>query len=213
MPPLSIAIIGTGAVGTALARAFAGLGHAVVLGARDVTSSRARALADETGARLTTSAEAVRDATLVVLAVPGPAAVETTRGLGDLGGAVLLDTTNAVGPGLTYAPAADGRSLGEQVADAAPTARVVKGFCTLSAHHMGDGHLGNSRIALFLAGDDPDAVATVAGLAEALHFEPVVVGGLAKARLTEAMAVAWISLARGGFGRGFAFGLLRDDDA
>jgi predicted dinucleotide-binding enzyme len=78
---------------------------------------------------------------------------------------------------------------------------------------MGDGRLGNGRIALFLAGDDPDAVATVAGLAEALHFEPVVVGGLAKARLTEAMAVAWISLARGGFGRGFAFGLLRDDDA
>jgi predicted dinucleotide-binding enzyme len=213
MSPLPIAVVGTGNVGSSLARAFSGLGHTVVLGARDVASDRARALADATGARIASPADAARGADLVVLAVPGEAAVETARGLGDLGGAVLLDTTNAVGPGLTYAPGADGRSLAEQVAAAAPTARVVKGFSTLSAHHMGDGRLGGGHIALFLAGDDAGAVATVAGLAEALHFEPVVVGGLAAARLTEAMAVAWIALARGGYGREFSFGLLHGDAA
>lgn len=206
---MTFAVIGTGAVGSALARAFAGLGHTVVLGSRDPSAPSVRALAGEISAAVAVPAEAVRGADVVVLAVPGEAAVETARRLGDLRGAVLLDTTNAVGPGLAYAPAADGRSLAEQVAAAAPSARVVKGFSTLSAHHMGDGRLGGGRIALFLAGDDADAVATVAALAGALHFEPAVVGGLRQARLTEAMAVAWIALARGGFGRDVAFGLLR----
>lgn len=204
---MTIAIIGTGNVGGALARAFAGMGHTIRLGARD--AGGAHPLASAVGASVHPPAEAARGADLVVLAVPGGVAVEAAAALGDLGGAVLLDTTNAVGPGLRYA-AAGGPSQAERIAAAAPTARVVKGFHTLAAEHMTDGRLGGSRVALFLAGDDTDAVATVAGLAEALHFEPVVVGPLAAARLTEPMALVWITLmAQRGYGRDFAFGLLR----
>jgi len=204
---MTIAIIGTGNVGGALAHAFAGLGHTIRLGARDTAG--ARPLADAVGASVHAPAGAAHGADLVVLAVPGGAAVEAASALGDLGGAVLLDTTNAVGPRLTYA-AAGGPSQAERIADAAPTARVVKGFHTLAAEHMGDGRMGGPRVALFLAGDDADAVAAVAGLAEALHFEPVVVGPLAAARLTEPLALVWITLmAQRGYGRDFGFALVR----
>ena len=207
---MTIAIIGAGNVGGALGRAFAGLGHAITFGVRDPDAPAPRALADETGAALAAPADAVRGADLVVLAVPGAAAVEAARALGDLGGAVLLDTTNPVGPGLLPTPDSDGRSLAERVAAAAPSARVVKGFHTLAAQHMGDGRMGGQRAALFLSGNDAAAKRSVAGLAEALGFEAVDTGGLDRARLTEPVALLWITLAaRQGWGRDFAFAVAR----
>lgn len=204
---MQIAVIGTGHAGGALGRAFAGLGHAVTFGAR---APAARALADEIGGLLARPEEAVRGADPVVLAVPGRATVETARALSDLDGVILLDTTNPVGPNLLPAPAARGRSQAKRIADAVPGARIVKGFHTLAAEHMGAGTLGGHPIALFLCGDDADAKATVAGLASALGFEPVDVGGLDRARLTEPLALVWITLAlREGLGRDLAFGLLR----
>lgn len=208
---LRIAVIGAGNVGGALARAFAGLGHAITLGVRDPDAERVRALAANTNAQLTLPSDAAQRADLVVLAVPGSVSVEAAASLGDLTGTILLDTTNPVGPGL-LPPPGDGRSLAERVARAAPGARVVKAFHTLAAEHMGYGQLGGRRIALFLCGDDPDANGTVAGLASDLGFEPVDVGGLDRARLTEPMALVWITLAtRQGVGRDVAFGLLRPD--
>ncbi|MDX1421046.1 MAG: NAD(P)-binding domain-containing protein [Rubricoccaceae bacterium] len=209
---MHIAIIGSGSVGGALGRAFAGLGHTITFGVRDPDRADVRALADATGASLAAPAGAVRDAALVVLSVPGAAAVEIARGLGDLSGKVLLDTTNPVGPSLLPTPDAEGRSLAERIAAAAPGARVVKGFHTLAAQHMGDGRFGGQRTALFLSGDDADAKATVADLAERLGFEAVDTGGLDRARLTEPLALLWITLAaRQGWGRGFAFALARDE--
>lgn len=207
---MHIAIIGAGNVGRALGRAFARLGHTIAYGLRRPDDPDARALADETGATLAAPAEAVRDADLVVLAVPGEAGPEAARALGDLSGKVLLDTTNPVGPNLLPAPDAEARSLAERIAEAAPGARVVKGFHTLAAQHMGDGRFGGQRSALFLSGDDADAKATVAELAEALGFEAVDTGGLDRARLTEPLALLWITLAaRQGLGRDFAFALAR----
>ena len=205
---MQIAVIGAGKVGSALGEAFAGLGHAVTFGVRDLDGDRARALASEFA--LAAPAEAAQAADLVVLAVPGRAAVEAARALGDLSGKVVLDTTNPVGPGLLPTADAGGRSLGERVAAAAPGARVVKGFHTLAAEHMGRGRLGGHRVALFLCGDDPDAKRAVAGLADGLGFEPVDVGALDRARLTEPLALVWVTLAaRQGYGRDFAFALAR----
>ncbi len=180
--------------------------------ARDPEDPQARALAEEVEADLATPVESARGADLVVLAVPGGAAVEAARALGDLAGKILLDTTNPVGPGLLPTPDPAGRSLAERVAEAASGARVVKGFHTLAAEHMGQGRLDGRPAALFLCGDDADAKAAVAGLAEGLGFEAVDVGGLDRARLTEPLALVWITLAvRQGLGRDFAFALLRAD--
>ncbi|MEO0558767.1 MAG: NAD(P)-binding domain-containing protein [Bacteroidota bacterium] len=208
MSPLSIAIIGTGSVGSALAQAFGSLGHTLTLGVRDVDALSARDLADELAANVAPPVEAVRGADIVVLAVPGSVTVDVARSLGDLSGTLVLDATNPVGAGLLPPHQPDGRSLAEQVADMLPGAHVVKGFNTLAAEHMGLGRLGTQPIALFLCGDDPAAKQTVIELAEALGFEPVDMGGLDRARLTEPLALAWITLARRQ-GRNVAFSLAR----
>lgn len=208
---MHIAIIGAGNVGTSLGRAFAGLGHTVTYGVRDPDSPKARSLS--AGASTAHPAAAAGAADLVVLAVPGKAAIEAAGTLGDLSGKILLDTTNPVGPNLLPPPSPDGCSQAERIAEATPGARVVKGFHTLAAEHMGDGHLGGQRMALFLCGDEAEAKGTVAGLAEALGFEAVDVGGLDRARLTEPLALVWITLAaRQGRGRDFGFALVREAD-
>jgi predicted dinucleotide-binding enzyme len=59
-------------------------------------------------------------------------------------------------------------------------------------------------------GDDAAAVDIAVSLARDLGFDAHPFGALANARLLEPMALVWIKLAMvHGFGRGFAFGLLR----
>jgi predicted dinucleotide-binding enzyme len=207
---MTIVLIGTGSVGAALGSAFAGLGHRIVFGSRHPEREDVRSLASETEAAVLPPEDAVRGADLIVLAVPGEVAAETAASLGDLGGAVLLDTTNAADWNRLLPPEAE-LSLGEQVQAAAPAARVVKGFHTLAAQRMGSGRFDSGRASLFLSGDDADAKALVADLAEALGFEAVDTGGIDRARLTEPMALLWISLAGPqGWGRGFSFAVVRD---
>ena len=112
---MRIAIIGSGSVGSALARAFAGLGHRVTIGKRDPEDADARTLANDVGADVAQPREAARQAEVVVLAVPGRVAVDTAGSLGDLAGKIVLDATNAVGADL-LPTGDDGTSQVERIA-------------------------------------------------------------------------------------------------
>ncbi|MEM6337243.1 MAG: NADPH-dependent F420 reductase [Bacteroidota bacterium] len=207
---MRIAVIGTGNVGQQLARAFSSVGHEVVFGTRDPHSETSQALAETMDAGMASPREAAQSADLVALAVPGQAVLDTAQTLGDLSGTIVIDPTNPVGPGLLPPASGDERSQAERLADLLPGARVVKAFNTLAAEHMTQGHLGGRPIALFVCGDDAEAKTVLMGMASDLGFEPVDVGGLDRARLTEPLALVWITLAvRGGYGRNFAFSLTR----
>ena len=205
---MNIAIIGTGNVGTALGRGWARNGHTITYGTRDPEDASSReGLAQTPGARLAPSAEAARTADVVVLAVPSAAVEAVLADLGDLGGRVLIDATNPIGPGITHAAATSG---GEQTASWAQNARVVKAFNTTGFENMLDADYGAHRPAMFFAGDDEEAKTTVAALVEALGFEPVDAGPLSRSRELEHLATLWISQAlQHGQGRGFAFAVLR----
>ena len=63
---------------------------------------------------------------------------------------------------------------------------------------------------IFAAGDDADAVKTVASLARDVGFDAVALKGLVMARQLEQLAWLWIDMAvKQGYGRDFAFALLR----
>jgi predicted dinucleotide-binding enzyme len=205
---MTIAIIGTGNVGRALGRGWSKAGHAVVYGTRSPDGDSAqKALADTARARLAAPDEAARDAEVVVLAVPWNAAEAVVDDLGDLGGRVLVDATNPIGPGITHAAATSG---GEQVAAWAANARVVKAFNTTGWENMADADYGDHRPAMFIAGDDADAKTIVADLAEALGFEAVDAGPMSRSRELEHLATLWVSQAvLQGRGRDFAFAVLR----
>jgi hypothetical protein len=187
-----VAVLGTGSVGTALARGWATAGgYDLVLGSRS---------AGDPDADLATPAEAAGSADVVVLAVPGTAVVDVARDLATtLAGRVVLDATNG--------PVPEGSdSIAEAVAAAAPDASVAKAFNTIGANRMTAPGFPDGTASMFVCGDAP-ATAVAAELAAALGFDVVEAGDLAAAAHLESLAWAWIHLSRR-YGRDIGFRLL-----
>jgi 8-hydroxy-5-deazaflavin:NADPH oxidoreductase len=189
-----IAIIGTGRMGSGFATAFARAGHEVVLGSRDAAAAAART--GELGAAGVSSyADAVRGADVVMVAVPGTALEETLPLLGDLNGKVVVDCTNRFVDGrLEGTPRAYAHEL---IQAAAPEARVVKAW-----NHVGSGRLtapevGGQAPSVLVAGDDEGAKGLVASLAREIGFDPVDVGSAKAARSLTMLAAALSGLALG----------------
>jgi predicted dinucleotide-binding enzyme len=206
---MKIAVIGAGHVGAALARHWKTLGHDVTFGVPDPGNDKARAAAAETGVPARKPAEAAAEADVVLLAVPGHLAVEAARGLGDLQGKILVDATNPIKAGFAGLDHPAGLSGAEQVAAAAPRARVVKAFNTIGFETMAQPRREGRSSMLLLSGE-AQAVETIAALARAMGFEPLVLGGLECARMQEEHALLWIYLAfKAGHGRDWAFSVVR----
>ena len=208
---MRIGVIGAGNVGGTLGRRWAGAGHDVTFGIRGSLGRDLRKIleASQGRARAATVAEAVRDAEVVVLAVPWAAVPEVIQSAGELTGKVVVDCTNPLQPKMAGVEVPPAGSAGEQVAQWARGARVVKAFNTTGAENMADPRYADGAASMLVAADDKKAKATVMGLASDLGFEPVDAGPLRQARLLEQFALLWISLAVGGQGRGIAFRLMR----
>lgn len=186
----TVAMIGTGEVGSALGRRLAELGHTVVYGSREPGRDDVLQLVAATGhgAVAATQAAAARDADIVVLAVPWEVVEPLTQSLGDLSGRIVIDPTNP----RTTAPdgfrdyAFEG-SNAERIQAVAPGAAVVKAFSTLGAATMLEPTLADGPVSIPIAGDDADAKRTVAALALDMGFEPVDVGPLRYAHVLEGL--------------------------
>lgn len=208
--PMNIAIIGSGNVGGALGKAWATRGHHVVFGVQDVAANEVRDLLAAAGptASAATPADAAAAAPIVFIALPWPVVPAVLPALGDLTGKIVVDCTNPVGPGLRLA-IGHTTSGGEEVAKLVPGARVVKGFHTVGAENMANPRIDGRAIVNFLCSDDAEAKQVAATLSAELGWQPVDAGPLAQARLTEPLAMLWITLAfQQGLGRDFGFTLL-----
>ena len=200
---MKIGIIGAGNVGSALGKALSAKGHGVIYGVRDPAKH------PELAGHTASPAEAAAHGEAVFLTVPWSAVRESVAALGDLTGKILVDCTNPIAPGPSLA-VGHTTSGGEEVAKLAPGARVVKGFHTVGAENMTRPRFGEHSAINPLCGDDAAAKELVAGLSRDIDWEPVDAGPLSQARLTEPLALLWITLAiKQGLGREFAFGLLR----
>jgi hypothetical protein len=197
---MRIGVLGSGAVGPALARGYARHGHEVRIGTRR---------SDIEGLATGTPSEVARGADLVVLAVRGNAAVQVVSGLSaELEGKVLVDATNPLdASGGMFVGTTD--SLGEQVQRAAPGARVVKAYNTVGNALMVDPDLPGGPPTMFLAGNDPEAKAIVIELLETTGWDVADLGGIEASRWLEAMCMAWVAYGRTSGGWGHAFRLLR----
>lgn len=189
---MKVAIIGSGNVGKALAGSSVRAGHTVTISSRDPKNAQEAAKA--TGGRAAASnAEAVRDAELVVLAVPSTAAETILVELGEqLSGKVVIDVTNRIdleAPGRTI----DGSSMAEQLQARAPGTRVVKAFNTVLASRQADPKVGGTTLDGFVAGED-DAKAKVLELVRSIGLRPIDAGPLPMARALEAMGLLNIML-------------------
>ena len=175
---MSYAIIGSGAIGSAVARAFARKGIEVVIAnSRGAASLGAltRSLGDTVRAAELTEALA---ADIVILAVPFDAVGKAVSGAGAWNKRIVVDATNAIDfPAFT--PRDLGRPSTQIVAEQVPGARVVKAFNTIPAAILASdpADSGGARV-LFVSGDDAPARQEVADLAEELGFAPIILGAL-----------------------------------
>ena len=186
----TVALIGTGNVGSALGRRFAEQGHTVVYGSRDPAAADVVALLRETGhgALALPPAQAAARSRVVVLAVPWTATEDVVRSLGDLSGKILVDPTNPRVMAVDgFADYALPDSNAERIARLAPGAQVVKAFSTLGAETMLDPQLAQGPVTIPVVGDDRAANELVATLAREIGLEAVDVGPLRHARIIEGL--------------------------
>lgn len=208
--PPSIAIIGAGNVGQALARAFTRNGEAVCLGVPDPDKYRSAVAALGPHAQLGSVGAAIDAGEVVILAVPYAAAESVARSIPDWAGRILVDATNPLAPGLAGLSVGTHTSGAEQIAAAAHGARVVKAFNTTGAENMADSRYPGGLPFMPVCGDDAAARARVLALAELIGFDAVDFGELTAARYLEPFAMAWIHMAfKLGLGRSFAFARLQ----
>jgi 8-hydroxy-5-deazaflavin:NADPH oxidoreductase len=190
---MSYSIIGFGAVGQALARAFARKNIDVTVASRrppETLIQQARAIGPTVVPR--TLQEAIASDT-IFLAVPFWEHREVAKQIATWQGKTIIDTTNAHG-----VPVADldGLPSSAVVAKAFAGARFVKGFNHLPAAVLAaDPDVNGGSRVVFLSSDDEAAVAPVAALAEQLGFAPVSLGPLKEGGLlVQARGNSWAQL-------------------
>ncbi len=204
---MTIAIIGSGNVGTALAHRFHAAGHTVVFGIRNPKSAKAGKAREQSGEIQQLSiSDAARKSDVIVITTPPDAVLSLVPQLGTTSGKTIIDTTNSVmkkpeGFATAY----------HALSFYFPKAFVVKCFNSTGFENMANPVYPDGGIDMFCAGDSVEAkdiakkLALDAGFAACWDF-----GGADKVELLEKFALSWINLAiMQGHGRNIAFKLVK----
>jgi 8-hydroxy-5-deazaflavin:NADPH oxidoreductase len=170
------AIVGSGNIGSALARLFARAGIEVsIANTRGPESLREFAASFGAGVRAVPMDEAL-ESDVIFMAIPFPAVEQFGKSLPDWTGKTVVDTTNA-----HYAPNSaeilQGRLSAQYAAEQLPGAVIVKAFNQLPANTLAaelDPELG--RRVIFIATDSPEAGDRIADLAGDLGLAAVQLG-------------------------------------
>lgn len=203
---MKIGILGSGNIGGTLGRKWAGKGHTIKFGVRNVTDPKHQALKGSTEGDVTVAslAEAAGFGEAVVLAVPGSAVAPLLEVAGSaLAGKIVIDAANRIGQ-------ADINSL-RLIAEQAPSARLYRAFNSLGWENFDNPQLGGSQIDLFYCGDPGDARPVVERLIADIGLRPIYVGDLTQVEVVDNLTKLWFALAFGqGYGRRLAFKLLAE---
>ena len=178
---MQIGIIGSGMIGATTARLFAAAGHSVILSnSRGPDSLRDLVAGIGNGAKAATVPDAVRNAEVVLLAIPWrkPEALPKPE---LVAGKIVIDAMNPYAEGGGMVPLGDSSSS-EETAKRLPGARIVKAFNTIYFQHLATQGRHDlpaaERRAIFVAGEDAGARLVVARLIEDIGFGPVDAGSL-----------------------------------
>jgi 8-hydroxy-5-deazaflavin:NADPH oxidoreductase len=175
---MKYAIIGSGKIGTALARTFARKNIEVAI-ANSRGPETLASFAEKLGPSvIPQSVLHAFEAEMIFLAVPFPAHKDVAKQFEQWNGKIVVDLTNA----FRIAPEELGGLLSsEVVSQAFVGARLVKGFNHLPAEQLGSNPVPErQRQVIFVSSNDADASAIVAAVATELGFAPVELGRLDK---------------------------------
>ena len=173
---MKYAIIGSGKIGTALARTFAHKNIEVAI-ANSRGPATLASLTKELGPSvIPQSLQDAHEAEVIFLAVPFSAHKAVAKQFEQWNGKIVVDLMNA----FHVVPEELGGLLSsEVVSQAFVGARLVKAFNHLPAAQLGTNpSLEGQRQVVFVSSDEADASATVAAVATQLGFAPIELGRL-----------------------------------
>jgi predicted dinucleotide-binding enzyme len=183
--PLKIGIVGTGNIGGALAQHWAKAGHELVISSRHPQELQSLAKSLGPKVRVGTPLEAAQFGDVILLSVPYKATQQVGQDLASAWkGKIVLDTGNPY-PMRDGTMALDARKRGTGVTskEFLPGVRLVRAFNAINWDDLANqGNHQPERWAIPLASDDAEGLKVAQRLVRDAGFDPVVVGGLARAR-------------------------------
>ena len=181
-----IGIIGAGNIGASIGGLWIKAGHPVMFSSRD--PDELKDLVTKLGplAHAGTVAQAISYGDVLFIAVPYAALPQIGNDYKDsLKGKIMLDACNAVptrdGDAITKEADTNGTGVTSQKYLAGT--RLVRAFNTMGAKTFEtESNRPDPKLAIPIAGDDPQAVRVAEGLVRDAGFDPVLAGGLASAK-------------------------------
>lgn len=181
---IRIGVIGSGRIGGTIGGLWVKSGHPVLFSSRHPDELKDLVAGLGPLARAGTVAQAIEFGDAIFVAVPYGALPQIGQDNKDaLKGKIALDACNAVSSrDGAIANEAERDGIGVTSQKYLSGTRLVRAFNTLSYMILArEANRPNPRLAIPIAGDDPEAVQVAAGLVRDAGFEPVVVGKLADA--------------------------------
>ncbi|HMA06619.1 MAG TPA: NAD(P)-binding domain-containing protein [Ramlibacter sp.] len=181
---LPIGIIGSGHIGGTIGGLWVKAGHPVLFSSRHPEELKGLVTGLGPLASAGSVADAIKFGQAIFIAVPYAALPEIGRDYGaSLNGKIVLDACNAVqARDGDIAQEADREGVGVTSQKYLPGARLVRSFNTMSYMIFArEANRPEPRMAVPIAGDDPEAVRVAQALVRDAGFEPVVVGKLVDA--------------------------------
>ncbi len=197
---MKVGILGSGAVGKALAIAFAAEGNEVTLGTRDPNAEKITEWLSKSGngIKAATFEDTAKFGELIVLC-PLYRAIDDVinlAGKANLEGKIIIDTTNPIAEEppvngvLKYVKVEEG-SAGEHVQAMLPSSHVVKAFNSIGNAFMYKPAFDDGQPTMFICGNSDDAKKTVTGILEAFGFDVMDSGGIEASNALEGLCIIW----------------------
>jgi len=183
--PLKIGIIGSGHIGSTIGSLWVKAGHPVMFSSRH--PEELAPLVQELGALAKSGAvaDAIAFGDVVLIAVPYGAYPQIGKDYGSLlAGKIVLDAGNATARrDGDITNEVNEQGIGITSAKYLPGARIVRAFNSMGyKFFVSEANRAGERMAIPLAGDDKEALATASTLVRDAGFDPVVAGSLARAK-------------------------------
>lgn len=191
---MNVTVFGTGPVGRSMATRLVELTHTVAMGSRYPGNPEAAAwlagIGTHRGARVVGFAEAAAHGALLVNATSASMEALEQAGERNLHGKVLLDLANP------DPDAVEPASLAERIQERFPDLQVVKALNMVAPDVMTHPERLPEETTVFVAGEDPEAKATVADLLRSFGWRSILdLGGIVAARGMEQYRPLWNALA------------------
>jgi len=195
---MKIGVIGSGIVGQVLANGFNKHGHQVILGTNSVAKHEALSSKLNAGISIENFDQTANKSELIVLAVKGTAAEEVIKSIADkISGKIVIDTTNPIAESppvngvLSYFTDMNNESLMERLIKIVPEAKFVKAFNSIGNAYMVNPDFSGIKPAMFICGNDNEAVEQVANILDTFGFSPENMGKAEAARAIEPLCILW----------------------